>query len=296
MAHIKNKSKDCLNCGYVFNDANNYCPHCGQENNNYNIPLKHMFLELLEGTIHFDTKSFQTFLVLLFKPGHLTLQYNQGKRVRYVPPLRLYVFISFLFLITISILPSKSPSNQSTSKFDFEIYSITSLELTGLKESKLDSLLTIRKIEKGGFAEYLIHKLWNLSNDSGKEFGHSLVKNISYMIFILMPFFGWLVFLFHKKRKSYYFEYLIYSIHFHSFLFLALFIFILISMAGINIYVLICFLLWMLIYLYKSLRKVFTQKRFSAVIKSFFLSILYFFSLLAFFLATVVLSIAIFNY
>ncbi len=294
MANHKIKSKECLNCGYSFNDADNYCPQCGQENHTLNVPLKHFFVELLEGTIHFDTKSTRTFLALLFKPGHLTVMYNEGKRVRYVPPLRLYIFISFIFFLCMGLIPSTPESPKKESNLSFTFGAMSSNELRGIKEEKLDSLFTAMKIERGGLEEYVIRKLWVITNEGWKEFGHKLVKNISSMIFVLMPFFGWLVYLLHRKRNRYYFEYLIYSVHFHCFLFLAILIFVLVSFIWVSVYLLLLFLIWPLIYLYKSLRKTFYQKRFSAIIKTFFLSVMYFFSLFLFFILTTLISIALF--
>ncbi|WP_165699459.1 DUF3667 domain-containing protein [Hymenobacter jejuensis] len=59
--------------------------------------------EVLEGVFHFDGKVFRTLRLLLFAPGSLTLRFWQGKRVAYVPPVRLYVFISFLFFLLLSL-------------------------------------------------------------------------------------------------------------------------------------------------------------------------------------------------
>jgi hypothetical protein len=39
---------------------------------------------------------------MLSKPGKLTQEFNQGKRVKYTPPLRLYLVISILFFIIFS--------------------------------------------------------------------------------------------------------------------------------------------------------------------------------------------------
>jgi hypothetical protein len=294
MSHFKIKSKECLNCGYKFTDTDNYCPQCGQENHNLNIPIKHFIVEALEGTIHFDTKSLRTFFTLLFKPGQLTLLYNQGKRVRYVPPLRLYIFISFVFFIAINFNPGKSQPNKSKSKLEYSVFSINSKDLEGLRESKIDSLLASKDITKGGFEEFLIRQLWKIANEGRKEFTHFWIKNISYMLFVLMPFFGWLVFIFHRKRKRFYYEYLIYSIHFHCFLFLILLIFILLAFIGINELVIGLFFIWIIFYLYNSIRNAFDQKWFSALLKSIILFILYFISVVEFFLMTIIISLTVF--
>lgn len=55
--------------------------------------------EFLEGIFHFDGKVFRTAGLLLFKPGELTRRFLAGQRVPYVPPIRLYVFISFVFFL-----------------------------------------------------------------------------------------------------------------------------------------------------------------------------------------------------
>lgn len=106
MAHPRSKSPVCPNCGYRFDqlpEHSNYCPECGQENHDLNVPLKHLFEEFIESLFHFDTKSVRTLRTLIFKPGFLTVEFRQGKRVSYVQPVRLYVFISFLFFLFLSI-------------------------------------------------------------------------------------------------------------------------------------------------------------------------------------------------
>ena len=57
-----------------------------------------MVEEFLEGVFHFDGKVFRTAGLLMFKPGQLTKRFLEGPRMPYVPPIRLYVFISFVFL------------------------------------------------------------------------------------------------------------------------------------------------------------------------------------------------------
>lgn len=44
-----------------------------------------------------DSRIWRTLEPLLWKPGHLTVEYFTGRRVRYVAPLRLYVFAGLVF-------------------------------------------------------------------------------------------------------------------------------------------------------------------------------------------------------
>src|SRR5688572_22269017 len=107
MAKKRRKSVTCANCGYSFDGIDNYCPNCGQENHSHHAPFKHIIIELIESLTHFDTKFFSTLKALFFKPGLLTKDYIKDKRARYVPPVRLYIFASFVFFFLLSLF-SKS--------------------------------------------------------------------------------------------------------------------------------------------------------------------------------------------
>ncbi|QIX63334.1 DUF3667 domain-containing protein [Hymenobacter sp. BT18] len=103
MAHSAHKLPSCANCGHDFKAAENYCPDCGQQNHPLDLSFGHVAEEVLEGLFHFDGKVFRTMRQLLFAPGALTRHFWEGKRVAYVPPVRLYVFISFVFFLLLSV-------------------------------------------------------------------------------------------------------------------------------------------------------------------------------------------------
>ena len=53
--------------------------------------------EFIGHYVALEGKLWQTLWPLLFKPGRLTLEYIQGRRVRYVQPLRIYLTFSLIF-------------------------------------------------------------------------------------------------------------------------------------------------------------------------------------------------------
>ena len=106
MAHAAaHKQPACTNCAYAFapGEPDEFCPRCGQQNHLPVIGFGHMVEEFLEGVFHFDGKVFRTAGLLLFKPGELTRRYLAGQRMPYVPPLRLYVFLSFVYFLLLSV-------------------------------------------------------------------------------------------------------------------------------------------------------------------------------------------------
>ena len=60
--------------------------------------------ELLADFMDFDSRVMRTLKPLLFRPGKLTRDYLDGRRFRYVPPLRLYIFSSLAFFFLAALL------------------------------------------------------------------------------------------------------------------------------------------------------------------------------------------------
>lgn len=85
-------SPACMNCGTGL--VGPFCHYCGQPDKNLMRFFPVLMRELLEDFLDFDSRFMRTLKPLLFKPGRLTRDYLDGKRFRYVPPLRLYIFAS----------------------------------------------------------------------------------------------------------------------------------------------------------------------------------------------------------
>ena len=60
------------------------------------------FLEQFLGDYFtFDSKIIRSVMPLLFMPGKLTQEYMLGRRARYIPPLRMFIFLSVIFFLVI---------------------------------------------------------------------------------------------------------------------------------------------------------------------------------------------------
>jgi hypothetical protein len=62
--------------------------------------------DLMEDLLDLDSRFMRTIKPLLFKPGKLTRDYMQGRRFRYAPPMRLYIFSSIIFFLLAALLSS----------------------------------------------------------------------------------------------------------------------------------------------------------------------------------------------
>ena len=94
-------SAHCLNCGTALQGP--FCHYCGQPDRNFMRFFPVLLRELMEDFLDFDSRFMRTMKPLLFRPGKLTRDYLDGRRFRYTPPLRLYVFssIACFFLATL---------------------------------------------------------------------------------------------------------------------------------------------------------------------------------------------------
>ena len=90
----------CENCGSVRPSP--FCPQCGQNDRNYARGLATVVWEFGREAFEMDSRFFQTLKLLLFKPGSLTIEFSRNRRARYMSPIRLYLFTSFLFVLVLS--------------------------------------------------------------------------------------------------------------------------------------------------------------------------------------------------
>lgn len=89
----KPKGPPCANCDTAL--VGPYCHACGQKAHLHNR-LSHLLEELVEGIAHFDGRLWRTLPLLAFDPGRLSREWREGKRMRYIAPLHVFLFAVFL--------------------------------------------------------------------------------------------------------------------------------------------------------------------------------------------------------
>jgi hypothetical protein len=145
------KEKNCLNCGAEVNQR--FCPECGQENTVNHPSFHYLFAHFFEDLLHYDSGFWKTMKTLLFKPGIIVREYLSGKRKTYMPPVKLYIFISFITFFLPHILPDfgneneteKTEKVESASKRDSNS-GFERIEIAGVKNVKtVEQLDSIQK-------------------------------------------------------------------------------------------------------------------------------------------------------
>ena len=92
----------CADCG--TSTVGRFCHNCGNPAHVHRT-LLHLGEELLHGVMHFDSRTWRTLPLLVFRPGRLTREWVMGKRARYVSPLALFLFTIFVMFMALSYAP-----------------------------------------------------------------------------------------------------------------------------------------------------------------------------------------------
>ncbi|WP_308993395.1 DUF3667 domain-containing protein [Mariniflexile litorale] len=261
------RDKTCLNCNYSVKER--YCPNCGQENTESRKSFHHIFGHFFKDFTHYDNAFWRTIYNLLFKPAALSKAYMSGKRLYYLNPIRLYIFISFITFFIISVFPNETAeikialnkktteeshfpsidslhieargidgltkmgvisqeSNDSIKKLLKETNEINSKGIINLGYKDIDELDSLQKsgaknIKLNSIKNYFLKKWLTVEEEHTEKeiftkFSESFSHNFPKVLFIYMPIFALILWVFNNKKKYYYFDHAIFTLHYFSFL------------------------------------------------------------------------------
>jgi hypothetical protein len=296
------KDKTCLNCRYVV--ENRFCSNCGQENTDTRKTFHHLFIHFFADLTHYENAFWKTIKNLLFKPATLTRAYLSGKRLSYLAPVRLYIFISFITFFLITVFPNRdsTSSNSNDEKVMVksakeEVIEKRKVNVFGVEFNSLKELDSIQKqapqSEKmSDFNYWVVEKVLTVTENNTQEellekFLESFLHNLPKVLFIFMPFFAFNLWVFHNKKRWYYFDHGIFTLHYFSFL-LLLFLLLFLTNKVLSLFQessILSFLSgainflgfgWMVYYFYPAHHRFYRETRLVSFLKSSFLFLINF--------------------
>jgi hypothetical protein len=226
----------CQNCGFTVDVA--YCSNCGKKNIEVRMSFTHLAGHFAEDLTHYDSGFWKTVKYLLFRPARLTLNYLAGHRQSYVPPVKLYIFISFITFFLMSVLPEgntdiKVKYGEGKQKSSIEIDKGNKLKkgqpldlndgrkVKSIKE--LDSIYALSNGKSINIVEYYTRKATLNASDkdvTSEEIGEEMTHLMPKVLFIYMPIFAFWLWLIHGKKRWYFFDHGIFTLHYFAFLLL----------------------------------------------------------------------------
>lgn len=105
------RTDTCLNCDQLLSEDYKFCPNCGQKNSDNNVSVLTLLEDIFSNYFSLDSQFSKSFVPFFFKPGVLTNQFIEGKRVRFIQPVKLYVFTSLMFFFILTSVLSRNNFN-----------------------------------------------------------------------------------------------------------------------------------------------------------------------------------------
>jgi hypothetical protein len=284
---VQHAAAFCPNCGAQL--SGNFCQGCGQAAH-LHVPSAREFLhEFIAHYVALEGKLWKSMALLIFRPGRLTRDYIEGKRVRYIEPLRLYLTFSIIFFAIFKLggvdfisvgTPDTTPPRQEASVAqkpgDAGDATVTPAqrarqqareERRRVREKNPDQdLIVLGKgdDEKAKELATRIHpalgpKVEHFLQLPNKERNAAMLRALSsyapYAIFALMPVFAALLKLLYLGSGRRYGEHLLFALHTNAFAFLLLSLLLLLPdwlpLVGVGLGV------WLVFYLPTAMRKVY---------------------------------------
>lgn len=246
----------CQNC--ETSTTGNYCPECGQDCRDHRVGLRLLMGGLWNDLFTFDNRFWRSFVILLCKPGELTMRYMGGKRVRYIPPLRMYIFVSIIFFFVLSA----TTRNGQNVEIDSDDENQAS-EVIALADS-----LSSESAENAGGNNTVNGTTFGQNFELDKDDLLATMFNLAPKgMFLLLPVFAALLALIYRRSKCLFVEHFIFSLHFHTLVFVALIVtmlvpwdwFVIVAWVGFNTY------------LYLAMKRVYGQGWLKTLLKHFLL-------------------------
>jgi len=264
----------CLNCGEPLHGA--FCSACGQRV----VPPRPSFRELVgEAFAEFsgwDGKLANTLRLLIRQPGQLTVDFLDGRRARYITPLRLYLSVSLVYFLLSAAAPTSITSGRlakavSAKSGDVTVSAGVRLPDRQLSPEDRDAILA----SVASAPAPLRPALRRLATDPGgfqRDFSELSPK----LFFALLPLFAVILALFYRGRG--FVEHLYFTIHLQTFLFIVFGLGVLARFTHLlapMVMAAIVTFVWAPLYAHFALRRVYGGSNGSTVVKELGIGILY---------------------
>ena len=232
MSETRTASGACLNCGATLTGA--FCSACGQRDVPPYPSVRELAVDAFWELSGWDGRFASTVRALVARPGKLTREFLEGRRARYISPLRLYLMCSLVYFLCAAAAPDvrlesgKSmfvglrvtpmiTDNAAPSRPE-RVANATSEALRSqqpISEAQRQEVLDdIKRAPE--FMQPFLRR--GLTDPAG--FKRGILEAMPRMLFALLPVFAAIVALFYRGRN--YPEHLYFAIHVHAYAFLAL--------------------------------------------------------------------------
>jgi hypothetical protein len=280
--------RPCLNCGDPT--VGFYCPTCGQKKVDVRVSLRRMLAEALEDELFLNVSLPRTVGALLFRPGHLTREYVQGRIARFIQPFRLYLVSSVLLFVLLPWLSNlgrfeeqiaqgmeradsaavangdtaaAGPDTVAAGRVPGARVGVTRSNDIDLNLGIKDTLRVPSLLRPAN--RHLIETERRLERmppaEAFRALWRAFMENAPTGIFLMMPIFAAILKILYVRQKRFYVEHFVFALHVHAFTFLTFVLMLLFPLPQVGLVL----GLWVMLYVFLAMKKVYGQ----GIVKTF---------------------------
>jgi hypothetical protein len=249
----------CENCGAPL--TGKYCSACGQHHFDHPVhDFGHFVSEAFEDLTHADSRLWRTLIALLFRPGFLTREFLDGRRVRYLPPVRLYLVLSVVFFLIVAVTPDAGMSQRPIVARKGSLVVLTPLGVGRVDPVRAKEICTNFDYTGPLAQRFNANCVKALSGDSA-DLRNGFLHNAGRALFVLLPLLALAMKALYRKPARRYVEHLLFFVHSHAFVFLVLAVYAVLTALGPALRPVLHPALWIYIwvYFYAAIRRVYGQ-------------------------------------
>lgn len=160
------------------------------------VPLRTLVADALGDLFALDSRVLRTLRPLFLRPGFLTAEWCRGRRVPYVPPLRLYIFVAAIFFFVLAVTDRSGLEIQRDAAED-------STPAAAQEEPEED--------------DGDLHWLMAAMEEDPEAFAARYLDRFGSLSLLLPPVLALLLAVVYRRRRRLLVEHLVFSLHFHAF-------------------------------------------------------------------------------
>jgi hypothetical protein len=202
---------ECRNCGAPLQGP--YCHRCGQEARSSQITVRDFLVQGVEELFSVDGKFLRSMRVLLFSPGRLTREFIDGKRARYVSPLRLFLTGSVVLFAVSGLFAEAGPLAHKSEPTGSQLSAPRPAAPTAAAR-EVNAPEKNRRPRPGWVVKF---QRWRRGESAEQPVWDTLFRWGPSIIFALVPIFAALMMVAYRRAQPYFAVHLAFAFHLHAF-------------------------------------------------------------------------------
>jgi hypothetical protein len=194
----------CFNCSAHLDGR--YCANCGQAADSHMPSAMQFVHQTIESVTHADSRLWRTLKLLWLRPGQLTLEYIEGRRVAFLPPVKLYFVFSVIFFALVSL------SRPRTALMQF-------IHAKHQRQLSPESCNNWHFFGERAWSVHLRHICEESIRDHGVSLLQAAVDTMPDAMFIFVPLIALSHMVMYSRPRHFYAEHLLFFLHVHAFVF-----------------------------------------------------------------------------